>query len=165
MAGPPEVPPKVLLLPLRRLPPSPPGEAPAQSSPALDHRGEQVVRTAASDTTKWLRAVRTSAEASILLDADGRLVAFSDTAASLLQLDHSTVGGLLTEVLELVDFTHRAAAPTDTEPPPMLGAITTRRLARALIRLRTSDGRCTTYDVISTPVAETGGSLSFLLPV
>ena len=109
--------------------------------------------------------MRTGAEASLLLDAEGCLVAVSGAAAALLQLDHDSIGRPLVDVVELVDFTAAAATLSSSAPLPMLTAMQTGRLTRAVIRVRTADRRCTTYDVISAPLIENGGSLSFLLPV
>ena len=166
MARPSGVPPKILLVPLRHLPPPEPTPQPAAVPGSPPHRTHNGSSPATSrEAATWLRAVRSGAEASLLLDGQGGVAAISDAAASLLQLDQDSVGRRLVDLLGFADFSHAAADLSPSETLPMLTSTQTGQLARGLIRVRTPDGRLTIYDVISAPVLETGGSLSFLLPV
>jgi hypothetical protein len=142
-----------LVLPLRKLEPEP--------EPA------PVARTLHLDPTPllddWATRVREAAEAMLLLDASGRLVAVSTSAGELLGLDTATASGaMLLDLVEVVDFT-AAAVPVpdpDIQLAP-LRALVTGRLHRGLVRLRTSFG-LRSYDVVGIPLADSAGAVAFV---
>ena len=145
-----------LVLPLRRLEPQ--AEAP------------KVSRTLHLDGTPlleaWAYRVREAAEAMLLVDPSGRVVALSASAGRLLLLDPTaSVGARLLELVEVVDFTS-AAAPVpdpDVQLPP-LRAIVTGRLNRGLVRLR-SGHVLRSYDVVGVPLSEGAGAVGFIAGV
>lgn len=145
-----------LVLPLRALEPEPEPEPVSRTlhldgSPLLDD---------------WAARVRDAAEAMLLIDAAGRLVALSTAAGDLLGLDPAAAAGaLLLDLVEVVDFT-AAAVPVpdpDIQLPP-LRAVLTGRLNRGLVRLR-SGAAARSYDVVGIPLAESAGAVAFLAPV
>jgi hypothetical protein len=114
----------------------------------------------------WAVKVREAAEAMLLVDASGRLVALSPLGAKLLALDPAaSVGAMLLDLVEVVDFTS-AAVPVpdpDVQLPP-LRAIVTGRLNRGLVRLRTGHG-LSSYDVVGIPLADAAGAVGFLATI
>ncbi len=141
-----------LLLPLRRLPQQP--ASPVRWEPP---RG----------VGRWAATVRSSDEACLLLDADGRVVALSAPAADLLDLrPDAATGMLLAEQLSFVDFS-LAALPTPEASGdiPPLRALRCGGLARGLVRRRRISGALTTYDVVGVALAGRTGALAFLVEV
>ena len=143
-----------LVLPLRNLGPDP---EPVRRT--LDLTGSPLL-------DDWASRVRDGAEAMLLVDASGRLVALSAAAGALLGLEPTTsAGAMLLDLVEVVDFT-AAAVPVpdpDIQLPP-LRAIVTGRLNRGLVRLR-SDARVRSYDVVGIPLADSAGAVGFLAAV
>lgn len=153
-----------LLLPLTRLRPAPPSEAaPAPAAPAAPP--QRLDLDAAAATGGWPAAVRAAAETCLLLDGDGRVVAASVAASSV--LGGSAASGVrFSELVRLVDFTSGAAPEIEPERSmPPLRALTTGGLARGLMRLRVADGSLVTYDVVAVPLRGQPGVLAFFLPV
>lgn len=147
-----------LVLPLRALTPDPdPGPAPVARTLHLD--GSPLLDA-------WTARVREAAEAMLLVDAGGRLVAMSPAAGEVLGLDPGTaVGAMLLDLVEVVDFT-AAAVPVpdpDIQLPP-LRAVVTGRLNRGLVRLR-SGPVLRSYDVVGIPLASSAGAVAFLAAV
>ncbi len=145
-----------LVLPLRRLEPVP-DQPPAPRTLHLD--GTPLL-------DDWATRVRAAAEAMLLVDAAGRLLALSDSCGALLGLDvRAATGEMLLDVVEVVDFT-AAAVPVpdpDLQLAP-LRALVTGRLGRSLVRLRT--GQSTrSYDVVGIPLSDGAGAVGFLAAV
>ncbi|CAM3513612.1 hypothetical protein [Stackebrandtia soli] len=130
--------------------------------------------TAADDVGRsacqsWAGAVSGSADACLLLDERGTVVATSASCRASLGLPDDIDGTgttLLSSPIRLLNFL--AAGGTlpswDAERVPPLQALKTGALARGLIRVSVGDV-ARTYDVISTPLhggTSLAGSLSFL---
>jgi hypothetical protein len=119
---------------------------------------------------RWVAATSEAEEPCILVDEHGSLVVLSASAAALLDLDPEVSVGLAlySDLLPLVDFTAASAplAASDLALIPPLLAISSRRLARGLMRLKPAGGGPTaTLDAVSTPLLDGGdvvGSLTFL---
>ncbi|MCW2668585.1 MAG: hypothetical protein JWO27_482 [Frankiales bacterium] len=113
----------------------------------------------------WAGRVRDAAEAMLLVDRSGRLMALSRPCGELLGLDLARApGALLLDLVQVVDFTAAAGPVPDPEVqlPPLRAAVTG-RLNRGLVRLRT-DGTVRSYDVVGIPLSE-AGALGFVAPV
>ncbi|MDX6268109.1 MAG: hypothetical protein QOD70_2849 [Frankiales bacterium] len=149
-----------LVLPLRRLASEPRPEPPARP----------VARTLHLDGTPlleaWAARVRDAAEAMLLVDRSGRLVALSGRCAELLGLDVALAAGtLLLDLVRVVDFTAAAAPVPDPEVQlPPLRAADTGRVNRGLVRLRTG-AVARSYDVVGIPLSDGAGALGFVAPV
>lgn len=141
--------------------------ATAQSS----HRAAAHGPSRPSAVARWTAAVRSAAEPCLLLDRSGRVCALSPSAAELLGLGQDVVGMLLADVLTVLDFSSAGRVDRDAlRSTPMLRVLGRDGdgggcLGRGLVRLRRDDGTAPTYDVVSVPLAERAGSLSFLLQV
>ncbi|MCU1603107.1 MAG: hypothetical protein JWO22_3816 [Frankiales bacterium] len=143
------------MLPLRRLEPAA-AQAPVARTLHLD--GTPLLED-------WATRVREAAEAMLLLDGAGRLLAVSDSCGVLLGLDAAAVGAMLLDVVEVVDFT-TAAVPVpdpDVQLAP-LRALATGRLGRGLVRLRTGLS-ARSYDVVGIPLSDGAGAVAFLAAV
>jgi hypothetical protein len=149
-----------LVLPLRRLSPEPEREPDPPPVPRTLHLDGTPLLDA------WAQRVRDAAEAMLLVDASGRLVALSTTAGELLSLDPTaSAGAMLLDLVEVVDFTAGAVPVPDPDVPlPPLRAIVTGRLNRGLVRLR-SRGGLHSYDVVGIPLSDSAGAVGFLAPV
>ncbi|MCU1622314.1 MAG: hypothetical protein JWL79_1159 [Frankiales bacterium] len=152
-----------LLLPLRRLSSEP-------SRPAVAAQPEPVRRTLHLDGAPllddWAARVRTAAEAMLLVDASGRLIALSASGGELLGLDPAAVAGaMLLDLVEVVDF---SASAVPVEDPDVqlapLRAVVTRRLHRGLVRLRAGVG-LRSYDVVGVPLSDGAGAVGFFVAV
>ena len=145
-----------LVLPLRRLAPEPEPEPVART---LHLDGSPVVEA-------WAPRVREAAEAMLLVDASGRLIALSAAAGRLLGLDPTAAtGAMLLDLVQVVDFT-AAAVPVpdpDVQLPP-LRALATGRLNRGLVRLQ-SGHVVRSYDVVGVPLSEAAGAVGFFATV
>lgn len=126
-------------------------------------------RTLRMDTmagaARWAGTVRASNECCLLLDAEGRVVALSPWAATLLDLHPGTAtGALLSDLLSFVDFSLAALSTPETavDTPP-LRALRTGGLARGLVRRRRANGELTTYDVIAVALDGRAGALAFVV--
>ncbi len=152
-----------LVLPLRALE----GHAPRPPAPTVPLHTLDLTTRATGPLAVWAPAVQRAAEPCLLIDREGRVCALSRSAARLLSTTvGDAVGCDLVDLLTVVDFTSLALPEPDlaTTVPP-LRSLSNNVLARGLLRLRGADGTLTTYDVISTPLADGKGALSFLLVV
>lgn len=143
-----------LVLPLRHLDPEEPSDAPVLRTLHLD--GTPLLQA-------WTSRVREAAEAMLLVDAAGRLVALSGSAGELLSLDPAeATGAMLLDLVEVVDFTAAGVpAPDPDVQLPVLRALLSSRLHRGLVRLRTAGG-LRSYDVVGIPLADSAGAVGFL---
>lgn len=141
--------------------PAPAGFAPAIPAPAAPAHGS---------LGRWAAVVVAAPEPSLVLDADGVIVAASASCAELIGLDDlaDARGRQLRDaVVDLVDFTDSLdkldRAEADKIPP--LLAISSGRLARGLMRVACPDTHLvSTMDAIATPLWEgtkVTGSLTF----
>ena len=120
----------------------------------------------------WAFAVTAAAEACLLVNTAGVVIAASPGSADLLNIDPAgSVGRRLVEgVLRLLDFNAVSGELPGWEVdkiPPLL-ALSTGGLARGLLRIDDGSGTASTVDAISTPLREGGelvGSLTFFAPV
>jgi PAS domain-containing protein len=114
-----------------------------------------------------------AAEPSLAIDREQTILALSRACQELLGLRESAVGRkLLPRVLRLLDFGPDARELTEGEVgkiPPLL-ALSSGRLARGLLRVRSANGSCT-LDAIATPLMDDNkplvvvGSLTFFTQV
>jgi hypothetical protein len=113
-----------------------------------------------------------SDELALIIDASATIVAGTPSCATMLGLRHPWVGERLPESLRLIDFTAAGCELPETEReliPPLL-AVASGRLARGLIRVRTSSRpeQAKTLDAIATPLHAEGvavGSLTFFCEI
>jgi hypothetical protein len=181
-----------LLLPLTRLEPAPapttapdPSPAPASTaapaapvvSPTTTAASPTAIPTSIPRTldldahrpqarSAWLLAVRTSAEACLLLDSEARICAASAAAGKLLGGVTDAIGAKFADLVTSVDFTSGAAPDLEPERSmPPLRALATGGLARGLMRVRVSDGTLVTYDVVAVPLERQCAVLAFFVAV
>lgn len=117
---------------------------------------------------RWAGAADDANEACLVIDSSGVIAAASPSACDLLGFDsaQAVIGQCLYDgVLPLLDFTSSAAALIggDVRKTPPILALTSGRLARGLLRVR-SAGEIVTMDAVATPLCENGvviGSLTF----
>jgi hypothetical protein len=118
---------------------------------------------------RWAAAARGAVEPCLVVDSEGTITAVSPSACSLLGFagPNDVVGRWLgsDDLLALVDFTPAPAAlpDSDVEKIPPLLALSSGRLARGLMRVR-SGAEVLTMDAVSTPLLERShviGSLTF----
>lgn len=127
-----------------------------------------------SGVDRWTATVASAVEPCLIINYPSTILAVSMTCSELLGLGNpaDAVGQpLLGGVLRLIDFTAGRSELTEPETekiPPML-AISSRRLARGLMRVQPGGrGVDITVDAISTPLWEAGqvvASLTFFSPV
>jgi hypothetical protein len=121
---------------------------------------------------RWTAAVADADEPCLVVDDKGTIMALSMFGGRLLGIDPVVAEqpDSFIYMLPLVDFTAASAPLADAELaliPPVL-AVTSGRLARGLLRLKTNGSNACTLDVIATPLRDNGlvvGSLSFLCEV
>lgn len=180
-----------LLLPLTRLeppppapePPAPPMTAPPSTAPrstaptstaptSTAPTPTSIPRTLDLDAARpqarsaWVLAVRTAAEACLLLDAQGRVTAASAAAGKMLDGIPDPIGAKFADLVSSVDFTSGAAPDLEPERSmPPLRALATGGLARGLMRVRVSDGTLVTYDVVAVPLERQCAVLAFFVAV
>ena len=118
----------------------------------------------------WVRAVSDAVEPCLVVDADGVIVAMSPSCVAIMELTASPVGAdLRNGHLRMIDFSADGGRLSDTEVakvPPLL-AVSSGRLARGLVRVRSGDA-VATLDAIATPIGPAdavAGSLTFFSPV
>ena len=152
-----------LLLPLTKLEPAKAREAePLRTPRTLDLD----VAIGTGPVATWLPAVRASAEACLLLDAEGRVSAASTGAGAVLGGTTAAIGTKFSDLVKAVDFTSGAAPELEPERSmPPLRALATGGLARGLMRLRVADGSLVTYDVVAVPLDGQRGVLAFFVAV
>lgn len=100
----------------------------------------------------WVRAVSTSADAALVLDPRGAVVAASAAAAELLGRSiGELLGHELSRVAGFVDF-HAEPQPVDGSGATLvpLQALRHDTQARGLLRVRTADGRLLTCDAVAS---------------
>ena len=170
-----------LLLPLKKLEVTPNGDAPPVAAPATAQVSAEVSAAATPTSiprtldldahrpqgrSAWLLAVRTSAEACLLLDGDGRICAASSAAGKLVGGVTDAIGARFSDLVASVDFTSGAAPDLEPERSmPPLRALATGGLARGLMRVRVSDGTLVTYDVVAVPLERQQAVLAFFVAV
>jgi PAS domain-containing protein len=119
----------------------------------------------------WVSVVALCADACLVLDADGRVVALSPATATLVGTEPADAVGrmLVGDVLALVDFSSAAEPLRDVGAIPPVSAATAGVPCHGLMRLRRPDGPTVTLDTISTPLhgaeGQRLGSLSFFARV
>lgn len=108
--------------------------------------------------TGWVRAVGSSADAALVVDPRGAVVAASAAAAELLgRAVADLLGRDLSQVGGFVDF-HVDSRPIDGGGRSSLAPIQALRhdsLARSLLRVRTPEGELITCDCIAAPLHDT----------
>jgi PAS domain-containing protein len=118
---------------------------------------------------RWSAATRGAVEPCMVIDEFGAIAAVSPSACNLLGLTSpdDVIGEFLQsgDLLALVDFTPAPAALSDgdVEKIPPLLALSSGRLARGLMRVR-SGAEVITLDAVATPLRErnhVNGSLTF----
>jgi hypothetical protein len=124
----------------------------------------------ASSLDRWASVVAGAAEPSLVLAADSTIVAASASCAEMIGLgDPEAARGrrLRDAGVQLVDFTSSLDEldPTEADKIPPLLAISSRRLARGLMRVAcTRTNAACTMDAVATPLwdgATVVGSLTF----
>lgn len=147
--------------------PSDPGRAAAAQVP---HARRPAESPYPSSLDRWASVVPGAAEPSLVLAADARIVAVSTSCAEMIGIDdpQAARGRRLREAgVQLVDFTSSLDEldPTEADKIPPLLAISSRRLARGLMRVaRASTRSARTMDAIATPLWDgvtVVGSLTF----
>jgi hypothetical protein len=129
----------------------------------------------ATGIDRWTSTVSTALEPCMVIDFTHTILAVSPSCCELLGLGRpaDAVGRpLLGGVLRLIDFTAGRGELTEPEMekiPPLL-ALTSKRLARGLMRVEPDDGDDgdLTVDAISTPLwasEQVAASLTFFSPV
>lgn len=122
---------------------------------------------------RWASTVAGAPEPCMVIDSLSEIVAVSPSACRLLGFSSQAAAvkrHLFGGVLYLLDFTAKPSQLTDGELekiPPVL-AFSSRRLARGLMRVRTSDELIITVDAVASPLFEgerVVGSLTFFCPV
>ena len=151
-----------LLMPLVPLPPH---LAPDRAEPVSPSRSLSL--DAAPGLARWSGALQAAPEACLMLDATGRVVALSPSAADLLDLQPDTaLGALLSDLLAFVDFSLAAlSSPDAAADSPPLRALRTGGMARGLLRRRRPDGSLATYDVVGVGLRDRAGVLAFVSEV
>lgn len=116
--------------------------------------------------SRWAASVRVAAEAALVLDASGRVVAVSPAATSLLRLSEP-LGARLADLLTVVDPSASALPqPEAIDQLPCLRVLHGQRsFARALVRLRTSPGPDGLLTLDAVGIAVQGGGLAFFSEV
>ncbi|HEY8473531.1 MAG TPA: hypothetical protein VIL37_12975 [Natronosporangium sp.] len=142
--------------------PSEPGRVPsARQAPAPAY---------ASSLDRWASVVTSAVEPSLVLASDATIVAVSASCAEMIGItDPETAHGrrLREAGVQLVDFTSSLAEldPSEADKIPPLLAISSRRLARGLLRVAHPGTRSArTIDAIATPLWDgvtVVGSLTF----
>jgi PAS domain-containing protein len=131
------------------------GRAPAASTP-LSH---------------WLTTVNTAQDPCLLLDAAGRVLAVSTTAAGLLGCSEGgVIGRHLLDVVDVVDFDSGTSSPDyAVRIAPVAVLANGGGLMRSLFRVRRRDGEQATVDAAAAPLHDDRGrvvgSMTFLAPV
>jgi hypothetical protein len=170
-----------LILPLTKLEPSPaPPKAPAPNGAGPAGKPTPTATTLPTvprtldldadrhDVAKeaWHAAVRSSAEACLLLDDQGRVCAASLPAAQVLGGISGAIGAKFADLVSAVDFTSGAAPDLEPERSmPPLRSLATGGLARGLMRVRVGDGSLVTYDVVAVPLERQCAVLAFFVAV
>ena len=109
----------------------------------------------------WSKAVTAGADATLLLDPEGSVVAASVAAARLLRKPlPELLGRPLLKAAAFVDF-HAAPRSIGSDGAALvpLQALRTNRPARGLLRLRHEDSQLTTCDVLAAPLHDAQGRL------
>ncbi|MBV1852148.1 hypothetical protein [Catellatospora tritici] len=130
---------------------------------------------AADPLATWSAPVASAEESCLVINADGLIVAASAPWTRLVVAARpSELTGLHVldpSVLCLIDFTAagKELGEAEREQIPPLLALTSKRPARGLMRVRTEDGAASrTLDAVATPLWQGGavvGSLSFFAAV
>ena len=153
-----------LVMPLLRLATAP---EPVAAEPEARPLRRTLQLDAVSDgLVAWAARVREAEEPCLLVDEHRRVAAMSAGCGALLGLHPSaSVGALLLDLVQVVDFTAAAVARADPGPKvPVLRALASGSLARGLVRVRRGE-LLATYDVVGVPVRGGAGALGFLTEV
>jgi hypothetical protein len=132
------------------------------SEPAFTHPRS----TFDSSVAKWAKAAADAEEHCLVIDHGALIVAISASFEALLGLTVTAIGRpMVGSVLKLLDFGDGLELDEAEigKTPPLL-ALSSGRLARGLMRVRSADGSSRTLDAISTPLIEQdtiAGSLTF----
>ncbi|GAA2350937.1 hypothetical protein Cme02nite_24090 [Catellatospora methionotrophica] len=121
----------------------------------------------------WSVPVSSAEESCLVIDASGVIVAASTAWIRLLSVERPSelAGHHVRDVLCLIDFTAAGneLGEAEREQIPPLLALTSKRPARGLLRVRGAQGAPSrTLDAVSTPLWQSGqvvGSLSFFAAV
>lgn len=123
---------------------------------------------------RWVAVVFGAVEPCLIIDPDSVILATSPACCELFELGNpsATVGKFLRGALQLVDFTAAKGelATTESDKIPPLLALSSRRLARGLMRVQCGPDpvHSRTVDAISTPIWEgtrPAGSLTFFAEI
>ncbi len=128
---------------------------------------------AADPLHSWSAPVTTAEESCLVIDAGGIIIAASTAWTRLLSLEPPSelTGSHVLDVLCLIDFTAAGneLGEAEREQIPPLLALTSKRPARGLLRVRGREGAGSrTLDAVATPLWQSGqvaGSLSFFAAV
>ena len=150
----------LMVMPLFRIP------APAGGSRQVVLPNDLAVRSE-SNLDRWSPVVRDAAESSLLVDAEGRVVALSRRAASQLGVEPvNSLGALLVDLVTMVDFSSGGAPLNHPElQVPPLKALRSGGMARGLVRLRRGTTGLVTYDMVGVSLDGGTGALGFLTEV
>jgi hypothetical protein len=121
----------------------------------------------------WASTVAGAYEPCMVVDLDARIAAASMPACRLLGFNGpaDAIGrSLHARALPLLDFTSEGSPLSDEDLPriPPIIALSSRLLARGVLRVRTRDGQIVTMDAVSTPLRDhehVVGSLTFFCEV
>jgi hypothetical protein len=137
------------------------------SDPHQSRAQTRIADPAESALERWGATVDGAAEPCLVIDSDVIVVAMSASFEEMLGLAASPVNRPLLDgdgVLQLLDFGDgNALEQIEVARMPPLLALSSRRLARGLVRIRCANGPCT-FDAIATPLTDDGkvvGSLAF----
>ncbi|HET6815883.1 MAG TPA: PAS domain-containing protein [Mycobacteriales bacterium] len=110
---------------------------------------------------RWSRVTATSHDPCLLLDANGRVVSMSGSAAELLGCGtEGVVGRHLLPLLHLLDFDTGASAPDYADRVAPLAVLKEGAgLVRSLLRVRHANGAVHTIDAAAAPLHDADGRL------
>jgi hypothetical protein len=142
----------------------------------LDFESPMTATTRTSDShplQRWSLAVAEAYEPCLVVDRHARIIAVSMSACRLLGFagPQAAIGlSLYDHALPLLDFTAEGQPLSEDDLPriPPMIALTSRLLARGVLRVRTRDGHVVTMDAVATPLRHhehVVGSLTFFCEV
>ena len=146
-----------------------PADAPARD--VVDLGDGQRAAIASTPLSRWIAAAAAAHDPCLVLDAEGRVLSISTSAAELLGCtDSGVIGRALLDVVDVVDFDSGQSEPDyAARIAPLAVLATGSGLMRSLMRVRRRDGLRMTVDTASAPVHDatgaTSGSFSFLASV
>jgi len=159
-----------LIIPLVRIDPAertsddagrPTNDTPPQPAERVVDQGTGIAARPSEVALAWARLSAGSADLVMTLDAGGRVLAMSPSAAELIVGPgrERVTGRHLLDVLDLVDFnpTPGDASMYADRIPPLL-AVASNTLSRGLLRVR-AGGRTVTLDAVAAPLHDASGAL------